>query len=780
MKFSVNYLSQYGAAGAGACMVLLSACGGGQSDMADAAPKTTLAAATELSTSSSPPSTASPSAAATLAYNDAAAVAELYVATTGADTNPGTRAAPFKTIARAAQAATPGAVVHVAPGVYEGGFRTNSSGTPTARIRYVSDTRGGARIVPPATSASVVAWDNRGSYVDIDGFEVDGSAHRAGTRWTVGLYTAGSFGVITNSHVHHIGQGACASGGGIGVDSYYKGASNDVLANVVHDIGAAGCQSMYGVFVNSADSDVKNNLVHGVSGAGVRLWHDAARVAVSHNTIFAAHTGIVVGSGDPYLSNAANDYSRVANNIVVDTAYGVVEQGNVGSHNIYTNNLVHQQSAYPFLLIKGVAVATIAAAPQFVNYVRTGGGDYQLKSTSPAIDKALPADAPATDLNGKARPAGAGPDVGAYEFNGATPTPTPTPTPVPSPVPSTPNNLYVSTTGSDSNSGAQGSPLRTIARAAALARPNTTVHVAPGTYAGGFKTTASGTANGRIYYYSTTRWGAKIVPPANSSNNIGWDNRGNYVDIIGFEVDGSKLQGGTVWRSGLYTGGSYDVIRGNRVHHIATTLACNGSGASAIGVDSYYKGVKGDVINNFVHDIGPAGCKYIQGIYVSTSGSVVGNVVYRVSEAAIHLWHDATDVIIANNTAVASGTGIVVGAGDFYHRNAPNDNTHVVNNIVYDNRYGITEQGSTGTHNTYRNNLVYQNSIYNISLKNGLKATGTVAADPQFVAYTRTGTPDLHVRGSSPAKGAGTTAYAPAADIEGKPVTAPVTIGAYQ
>jgi len=359
MKFSVNYLSHYGAVGASACMVLLTACGGGRSDMADVGPKPTLAASTELAPSLAP---SLASSAAEVAYNDAAAVAPLYVATTGSDTNPGISAAPFKTIARAAQAATPGTVVHVAPGVYDGGFRTNSSGTPTARIRYVSDVKWGAKIVPPATSASAVAWDNRGSYVDIEGFDVDGSAHRAGTRWTVGLYTAGSFGVVSNSHVHHIGQGACASGGGIGADSYYQGASNDVLANVVHDIGAAGCQTMFGVFVNSADGDVKNNLVYGVSAAGVRLWHDAARVAVSHNTIFAAHTGIVVGSGSPYLSSSPNDYTRVANNIVVDTQYGVVEQGNVGTHNIYTNNLMHQQSAYPFLLIKGVAVSALAAA----------------------------------------------------------------------------------------------------------------------------------------------------------------------------------------------------------------------------------------------------------------------------------------------------------------------------------------------------------------------------------------------------------------------------------
>lgn len=768
MNSPVNFLSHpnFGLKlGAGACAVLLAACGGSNGG-GDGAQQATQASQITL--------------APEVQYNDAAAATELYVATTGSDSNPGSKAAPFLTIARAAQAATAGTVVHVAPGVYAGGFRTDSSGTPTARIRYVSDSKWGAKIVPPANSSTAIAWDNRGSYVDIDGFEVDGSNHRAGTRWTVGLYTGGSFGVVSNSHVHHIGQGACVSGGGIGADSYYKGTDNDVLANVVHDIGAAGCATMYGVFVNSPNSDVKNNLVYGVSATAVRLWHDAARVTVSNNTIFAAQTGIVVGSGNPYFSTGPNDYSRISNNIVYDTAYGVVEQGNIGSNNTYTHNLMYQQSAYAFLLTKGVAVATIAAAPQFVNYVRTGGGNYQLQASSPAVDKALPADAPATDLNGKSRPAGAGPDVGAYELNGGTAPPTPTPTPTPTPVPSTPNKLYVSTTGSDSNSGTQASPLRTIARAGALAKPNTTVFVAPGTYAGGFTTSSSGTANARIYYYSTTRWGAKIVPAANSSSETGWDNRGNYVDIIGFEIDGSKPQGGTVWRHGIYNGGSYDAIRNNHVHHIATTIPCNGSGASAIGVDSYYNGVKGDVIGNLVHDIGPAGCKYIQGIYVSTSGSVVSNVVYRVAEAAIHLWHDANNVIIANNTVASSNTGIIVGAGDFYHRNAPNDYTHVVNNIVYDNRNGISEQGSTGTHNTYRNNLVFKNTNYDFSLKNGLKATGTVAADPQFVGYTRSGTPDFHLRAGSPAKGAGTTAYAPAVDFDGKPITAPITIGAYQ
>jgi hypothetical protein len=362
------------------------------------------------------------------------------------------------------------------------------------------------------------------------------------------------------------------------------------------------------------------------------------------------------------------------------------------------------------------------------------------------------------------------------------PDPDPQPDPVdPTPIPKTTYNYYVAPNGSDTAAGTQSAPFRTIAKAATRAVPSTTIWVAPGTYSGGFRTTASGTASNRIYFVSTTKWGAKIVPPASSVNDTAWDNRGSYVDIIGFEINGTAHQSGTKWRAGIYNGGSYDMIRNNRVHHIATTLTCTSAGGSAIGVDSYYRGVKSDVIGNLVHDIGPAGCTYVQGIYVSTSGSVKNNVVYRVAAAAIHLWHDATNVIITNNTVVASHTGIIVGGGDYYHTSGPNNNTAVYNNIVYDNKYGISEQGQTGTSNTYRNNLVYQNT-YNWTLKNGLSHTGTVAAVPQFVAYSRTGTPDLHLGSTSPAIGKGTATHALPYDFDNKPrnATTGYDIGAYQ
>jgi len=349
-------------------------------------------------------------------------------------------------------------------------------------------------------------------------------------------------------------------------------------------------------------------------------------------------------------------------------------------------------------------------------------------------------------------------------------------------IPATAVNYYVAPNGSDTAAGSKAAPFKTLARAAkAATKAGTTVWVAPGTYAGGIKTVANGTAAARIYWVSTTKWGAKIVPPANSTNNSAWDNRGSYVSIIGFDVDGSKIGTGTKWVHGIYTGGSYNVIDGNHVHHMATTIPCNSAGGSAIGVDSYYKGVKGDVINNVVNDIGPAGCTYVQGIYHSTSGTIKNNVVYRVGSAAIHLWHDATDVQIVNNTVSSSVFGIIVGGGDFYFTKAGANNVHVHNNIVYDNTYGISEQGTTGKGNTYKNNLVTKNTRYAFQLRNGLTHTGTIAAEPLLVGYSRTAAlPNFKPSTSSPVIGRGIATYAPATDIDGKARGGANDLGAYQ
>jgi hypothetical protein len=351
-----------------------------------------------------------------------------------------------------------------------------------------------------------------------------------------------------------------------------------------------------------------------------------------------------------------------------------------------------------------------------------------------------------------------------------------------------PNELYVSPDGLDSNPGTRAAPLRSLARAARLVTPGTIVNVLPGSYHGGFRTTIDGKPNARIVFRATERWRAHIVPPPVSANATGWDNRASYVDIEGFDIDGSPgLDGpdasaGIRWTTGIYSGGSYDRIVGNHVHHVAITVTCTSAGGSGIGVDGYYKGAHAEVTGNSVHDIGPPGCRWIQGIYVSTPATIRDNVVYRVAEAGIHLWHDAHDVVVANNTVAASNTGIVVGGGDFYHTNGPNDHTRVINNIVYDNRYGISEQGATGPHNTYRNNLVFDNTEGDWNLAKGMTHSGTVAAAPRFVAYARDGTPDFCLADDSPAIGKGLHDADAGPDFHGKarPAKEAMDIGACQ
>jgi hypothetical protein len=335
------------------------------------------------------------------------------------------------------------------------------------------------------------------------------------------------------------------------------------------------------------------------------------------------------------------------------------------------------------------------------------------------------------------------------------------------------SHLYVSTNGLDTHPGTEIKPFATIARAAQAATPGTIVHVAPGTYEGGFKTLTSGsvTKGGRITYRSTVRWGAKLVPPTEpvrANSPVAWDNRGNHVDIEGFDIDGRGYQGGIKWTTGIYNGGSHDAILHNHVQHIATDVPCTSAGGAGIGVDSYYRGVHSDVIGNSVHDIGPAGCRFVHGIYINTPGTVRNNIVYRVAAAGIHLWHDATSVKIVNNTVTASNTGILVGGGDFYYTKGPNDYTDVLNNIVYDNKLGIAEQGATGKHNRYSNNLVFQNAGADWRLLNGLVHQGSLAAPPGFLAYSRSGTPDFRLAASSPAVGTGLPDQAGTADFQGK------------
>jgi hypothetical protein len=352
---------------------------------------------------------------------DAAAVAHLYVATNGSDSNPGTKASPFKTIVKASQVAQPGTVVHVAPGNYAGGFTTSRSGTSAARVRFVSDTKWGAKIVPSSATAQT-AWLLTGSYVDVVDFHIDGNG---GTRWLNGLVSQGSYNKIEGLHVHHIAMRTadCGLNGGSGINAaaHTGGKEVSINGNVVHHIGIAGCHGIHGIY-HSSTGEIKNNLIHNIGYGGIHLWHDASHIDIVNNTVFATGIGIIVGTGGFYFNKTKMvDYVNVHNNLVYDNNYGIINStgdGTIGTHNTYVNNLSFKNVKTNFMIRNATHTGSIIQDPVFSNYQRDGSGDYRIKSTSPAMGYGSPTYAPATDLNGSARPQGGRDDIGAYEYIG--------------------------------------------------------------------------------------------------------------------------------------------------------------------------------------------------------------------------------------------------------------------------------------------------------------------------------------------------------------------------
>ena len=335
--------------------------------------------------------------------------ANLYVAPTGSDVNPGTQASPFLTIARADAAAVAGTTINVAPGTYSVsasgsdavGVLTSKSGTATARIKFVSTVKGGAKIVQQGTG---IAWNSKGSYVDISGFDIAG-------RGRVGLQASGAHLTITNNAVHDFTvTGGCngSVGAGIRVDS----AVGDTVVsnNIVRNIGVAmigACTSIHGIYIAGPGVVVSNNIVSGAAAVGILQYQAATGSTIVNNTMFRSKIGIWIGSS----ASGGSQNNIVANNIVHDhMTYGIIEAGAVGANNRYVNNLVYA-SGTP-MQVKGTVSGTVSANPLFVSYLANGSGNYHLQSTSPALNKGAAGYAPATNFDGTVRDAT--PDIGAY------------------------------------------------------------------------------------------------------------------------------------------------------------------------------------------------------------------------------------------------------------------------------------------------------------------------------------------------------------------------------
>jgi Right handed beta helix region/Protein of unknown function (DUF1565) len=208
-----------------------------------------------------------------------------YVTKTGDDSNPGTQAAPWRTIQHAADSVRAGATVNVRSGIYEERLTLKSSGNATDGYitfrSYPGETAvlDADHLVPDGRSGIVTIHNQ--SYVRIEGFEIRNfrTAERRLTPLGISVIGAGSHIELLKNNVHHIEQtfnGRDAPGhgaNGFGIAVYGTDAKTPISelvidGNQVHHLKTGSSESLV-VNGNVTNFRITHNVVHDNNNIGI-------------------------------------------------------------------------------------------------------------------------------------------------------------------------------------------------------------------------------------------------------------------------------------------------------------------------------------------------------------------------------------------------------------------------------------------------------------------------------------------------------------------------------
>jgi hypothetical protein len=405
------------------------------------------------------------------AISPSARAASYAVSPSGSDTASGLSGAPWRTIQRALTTVKAGDVVTVEDGTYAGLACDGVSGTAAAPIVFRSRNRWGAKVTSatPDSTEDFVQLSSC-SYVTLDGFEVSG-APRSGIA-ILGNQNDGSDarGVIIQNCYSHNNGGTSKAGRHDGVFSgfaldltiqdnridmtgehgiYVSNAADNpaILRNDVSNTGnnciqinadlstggdglisnwriegntVRNCNGSAGFNLDGAIHGVaRNNVIYNATGAGITLFKGDGAEASHDNLIVNNTVYNPTGSRSAIqVADGANN-NVIFNNIFISQATGLEVQTVTGLQHDY--NLV---SSYDGATASAHESTPANAAALFAN---AAGGDLRLAAPTPAvaIDKGTAAfggmAAPTVDLLGAPRPAGAGYDIGAYEYGSVAP-----------------------------------------------------------------------------------------------------------------------------------------------------------------------------------------------------------------------------------------------------------------------------------------------------------------------------------------------------------------------
>jgi hypothetical protein len=268
------------------------------------------------------------------------------VATSGDDNNPGTLAAPWRTIQHAVNAGGPNITIFVRAGVYNEAVTINVSGSASAGYLTIQNYSNEAPIldgtnltISDATNA-LFAINNQ-SYIKISGFELRNYRTADPNLLPAGVLVQGANDhiEIRNNRIHNI-ETSATSGNAHGIAVYGNSAqqtTHDIIidGNEIYNL-KLGFSETLTVNGNVELFQVTNNLIHDNDNIGIDII--GAEGVSSDPTNDQARNGLVrantVYNIDSY-NNPAYAQGRGADGIYVDGGRDVViEQNNISTSDI--------------------------------------------------------------------------------------------------------------------------------------------------------------------------------------------------------------------------------------------------------------------------------------------------------------------------------------------------------------------------------------------------------------------------------------------------------------
>jgi hypothetical protein len=297
-----------------------------------------------------------------------------YAATQGSDSAPGTRARPFRTPQRLADALHPGQTGCFRGGTYT--FSETNVTTPNITLAPYGDEavtlKGTIEVIPGGAGST------------IEGMRLDG----AGGTSDIGPRIYADKVVLRNNEITNEHTGICVS-----ISAYYSDPPPQgvvIARNRIHDCGALPATNQdHGIYVTHArDTVIRDNWIYDNVDRGIQLYPDAQHTTVIGNVIDGNGEGVVFGGEGGVTSN----HNLVEGNVIADSKlrWNVYsgQTGPIATGNLLRNNCVWAGGSSPDYGSNGgvetpsrnfTANANAVVDP---HYSDPAAGDYTLSSES--------------------------------------------------------------------------------------------------------------------------------------------------------------------------------------------------------------------------------------------------------------------------------------------------------------------------------------------------------------------------------------------------------------